>query len=762
MMSSRYKVLVRWFFVVVAVAPPHTADGNPSQCVLPNGTLAPCGPGNEQCTVHGRFTRSPAVPQYHLMDLSCGEQDPNGPIYDPMHHIYHHFYQKHAGEPNKDTPWLKNRNGPVWGHSVSSDMIKWAHMPVALWNDEWFDNLAIYSGSATYVNGIPTLVYAAVGKPANAPYAFSYGLAVPCNRSDPLLTRWCKPDYSPILNYTSDDPSSAWLASFSAPSQQSGTSTHEWRFIGPAIEYASADFVHFRAVGPHHLPTGDCPSLWPLEGPNAGTYPPPSSRTPPDRLTAAAQRRLPPQPASWSHISINWTGPHSGVPTGSVRLCGTVDGGHDVSSAMCSGSTSDGQLHITEAALRARCAADSACTGYAQYLPAGGQPGPASYFRPVSSLQPFGTDPHWRTYGIDRGGQPPQPPPPSPPPAGGPPTHVHKWTVRGVDFMQVGRWIDGLPGAAGHWEPFDVPEQHRRIDAGPFAASKDLWDSVKNRRILWGWAQHDGSGVGVGSTRQDSHINATSGMKGCKSDGVDPDFNGCLSTQSLPREVRWNTTLRQLTFAPLEEQIALRGNRLLSPTLGPEVLRPSTVKQLCAGANMSEVEVTFNLPQHPARFGVAVMGQGGATGKLFYVDYKPAAEVSMAAAAEAVYNVSVGATELTSAIPAGGTTDTLRLIAGRDKSVTIRVFVDHTLAEAFWQGGRVAMTVPLSPTTEGSVAVAVAAVGEVTLKEAAVWKVQSIWVSPQEVLQRRSKAEILKTDDEFLGCPAHRDLTADR
>ena len=69
------------------------SDGsaNPSRCPLPNGTLAPCGPGNEQCTKHGRFTRSPAVPQYHLMDLSCGEQDPNGPIFDPVHAIYHHF-----------------------------------------------------------------------------------------------------------------------------------------------------------------------------------------------------------------------------------------------------------------------------------------------------------------------------------------------------------------------------------------------------------------------------------------------------------------------------------------------------------------------------------------------------------------------------------------------------------------------------------------------------------------------------------------------
>lgn len=79
-----------------AATVPKSADGNPSKCPLPNGTFAPCGPGNEQCSAHGKFTRSPAVPQYHLMDLSshggqgalpgrydmrrCGEQDPNGPM----------------------------------------------------------------------------------------------------------------------------------------------------------------------------------------------------------------------------------------------------------------------------------------------------------------------------------------------------------------------------------------------------------------------------------------------------------------------------------------------------------------------------------------------------------------------------------------------------------------------------------------------------------------------------------------------------------
>ena len=576
----------------------------------------------------------------------------------------------------------------MWGHAVSRDLIKWAHMPVAIWNDEWFDGLAIYSGSATYVAGKPTIVYAAVGKPASAPYSFSYGLAVPCNRSDPLLTLWCKPDYSPIVNGTSDDPSSAW--------QVEGG---EWRFIGPAVEYASQDFIHWHAVGPHKLPKGDCPSLFPIQGPNPGTYP---------------------NPVAMQQLNANWTGPYAGVPGSGVRRCGTVDGGDDITSAMCVGSTADGKLNVTEAVVRARCVVDTRCGGYAQYLPSGlGQPptGPGSYFRPVTSASVVNADPHWRTYALERAA-----PPPGPPAAA--PTHVHKWSVDSVDFMQVGRWTDETPGAPGRWEPYEG-QGHRRIDAGPYAASKDLWDPVHGRRILYGWAQHDSSGLTTGA---ESHSG------GCKSDGAQPSFNGCLSTQSLPRTVTWDDRLRQLVFSPLEEQRALR-EAALFPPLSSHVLAPGEVKVLgsweqTSAGNTSEVEVSFLLPAHAARFGISVMGSGGATGTFFFVDFQPPLPTAD------VYTVGVGAAPLTAAVAGGGTTDTLRLIAGSDKTIAVRVFVDNTVAEAYWQNGRVAMTIPLAPTAESSMAVA-AAVGEVLVSKAEAWAVGSIWVTPAEVLLRR-------------------------
>ena len=57
---------------------------NPTKCLLPNHTMAPCGPGNEQCGPP--FLRAP---QFHIRGLSCGLNDPNAPVFDQKHEIYH-------------------------------------------------------------------------------------------------------------------------------------------------------------------------------------------------------------------------------------------------------------------------------------------------------------------------------------------------------------------------------------------------------------------------------------------------------------------------------------------------------------------------------------------------------------------------------------------------------------------------------------------------------------------------------------------------
>ena len=75
--------------------------------------------------------------------------DPNGPFYDASTGLYHIFAQY-------------NPNGPKWAdmswyHAVSTDMVHWAHLPVALTPDHPYDCGGEYSGSATLVDGVPVL-----------------------------------------------------------------------------------------------------------------------------------------------------------------------------------------------------------------------------------------------------------------------------------------------------------------------------------------------------------------------------------------------------------------------------------------------------------------------------------------------------------------------------------------------------------------------------------------------------------------------------
>lgn len=74
-------------------------------------------------------------PQYHFTPEKNWMNDPNGMVY--YEGEYHLFYQHNP----TDTVW-----GPMyWGHAISTDLVNWEHMPIALYPDE---NGFIWSGSA--------------------------------------------------------------------------------------------------------------------------------------------------------------------------------------------------------------------------------------------------------------------------------------------------------------------------------------------------------------------------------------------------------------------------------------------------------------------------------------------------------------------------------------------------------------------------------------------------------------------------------------
>jgi len=74
-------------------------------------------------------------PQYHFSPAANWMNDPNGMVY--YEGEYHLFYQYYPDS----TVW-----GPMhWGHAVSSDLVSWEHLPIALFPDELG---YIFSGSA--------------------------------------------------------------------------------------------------------------------------------------------------------------------------------------------------------------------------------------------------------------------------------------------------------------------------------------------------------------------------------------------------------------------------------------------------------------------------------------------------------------------------------------------------------------------------------------------------------------------------------------
>ena len=100
-----------------------------------------------------------------------------------MHYqgYYHLFYQY-----NPEGPVWGNI---VWGHAVSTDLVHWQYLEPALQGDQWYDIRGIWSGSATFLpNGSPVVMYTGW---SNASVQIQ-SMALPANKSDPLLREWLK------------------------------------------------------------------------------------------------------------------------------------------------------------------------------------------------------------------------------------------------------------------------------------------------------------------------------------------------------------------------------------------------------------------------------------------------------------------------------------------------------------------------------------------------------------------------------------------
>jgi len=140
-------------------------------------------------SVASRLAADPRRPQFHLLPVANWMNDPNGPIY--WKGKYHMFYQYN---PDSATWGVMH-----WGHAVSTDMVHWRNLPIALAPTPGFaDADGCFTGTAAVLSGQVAILYTGVKaasragatiKDSNPPYRETQCLALAL---DDDLTSWRK------------------------------------------------------------------------------------------------------------------------------------------------------------------------------------------------------------------------------------------------------------------------------------------------------------------------------------------------------------------------------------------------------------------------------------------------------------------------------------------------------------------------------------------------------------------------------------------
>lgn len=153
--------------------------------------------------------REPLRPQFHFSSRRGWLNDPNGLVhYDGTYHL---FYQHN--------PYGTEWGNMHWGHAVSSDLVHWRELPIALYPDalgSMFTGCAVVdhhnsSGLGSGAQPPIVLVYTAAGEHARPPTAYTQCLAFSADGG----ATWHKYDGNPVLPHQADgnrDPKVIWHA----------------------------------------------------------------------------------------------------------------------------------------------------------------------------------------------------------------------------------------------------------------------------------------------------------------------------------------------------------------------------------------------------------------------------------------------------------------------------------------------------------------------------------------------------------------------
>ena len=255
--------------------------GTAAQLISPSQrawSLSERAPSQDQISA---VAHDPLRPEYHLMPPHNWMNDPNGPIY--WKGQYHLFYQLN---PNAAV-W----GDMHWGHAISSDMVHWKHLPIALSpTPGGADSEGCFSGSAVVFDGKPTFIYTGVQNAPAAETTLHDGndklretqmLAV---AADDRLLRWKKLE-TPVI---ATPPPGMYVTGFRDPcpwregdAWYLGVGAGERGVGGCVLLYRSRDLRHWEYL--HKLAQGkpngkvaanpcdsgemwECPDFFPLNG----------------------------------------------------------------------------------------------------------------------------------------------------------------------------------------------------------------------------------------------------------------------------------------------------------------------------------------------------------------------------------------------------------------------------------------------------------------------------------------------------------------
>ncbi len=221
--------------------------------------------GNGGPTVATPAYDEPHRPQFHFTPKRNWMNDPNGMVF--FEGEYHLFYQHHPAS---------NVWGPMhWGHAVSTDLVHWEHLPIALWPDSLG---LIFSGSAVVDwnntsgfgrNGQPPLVaifthHLMEGEKAGRTDFQYQSIAYSTDKG----RTWTKYEGNPVI------PNTQKIRDFRDPKVIWDEDSEQWVMVFAAHDHVmlwgSPDLLHWTHLSDFgkefgtHGGVWECPDLFPM------------------------------------------------------------------------------------------------------------------------------------------------------------------------------------------------------------------------------------------------------------------------------------------------------------------------------------------------------------------------------------------------------------------------------------------------------------------------------------------------------------------